>query len=508
MSVFETRNSSAYTSTDRNNMPLSKWNFGSYSADEALLPTLDELRDQCGDLERKDSLANSILSTIVDNVVGTGLTIKPKIDHEFLGISVEEKEKWEKQVAKYFNKYAQTTEFDISKRNNFYSATRLALRTSLSRGDAFSIRRYTERTTNPINLAFQLIEGDRIENPNNLYDIDSKTKAGIKFDREGVPLTYFVKNLPDRYNQIKYSTVPAFDGLGNPVVIPLVPTKRADQSRGEPLFAPTIHLFKQLSSYLQSEVDAAVIASKFTVFITKVASENRAVPPDRLNKKAESKSGPREISKEEQQQKNIISMGNGAIIELIAGEKIELANPTRPNTTADVFVMLLARFMAASCGLPLSLVLKVFTASYSASQGEILQAEKYFKILRAWLVTYYCQPHYEAVLASMISNGLVKAPGFFDDFFIRQSWLGTRWRCPSGGGMLDPLKCAKAADIFVNTLKIRDRETFASEFFGEDINHTFETLFAENRRISEEIQSIPDPEEKELEDDSEDDSDD
>lgn len=463
----------AYYATSAENLAYRFGERFSGEADEAVLPNLGELRNLSGDLDRNAPLAVAILNTIVDNVVGSGLTVKPKIDDDFLGLSKAEKAEWERTAGKLFNYYANSRYFDAQRRNNFYQMTRVAFRTVLSRGDGFFLRRFEEGNTNPLGLAFQYLEGDRLATPEAKKDRPN-VKAGIQFDPAGHPVKYWFKQPQKKGDtEAKYTGLAAFDEMGFPVVIPMIPVKRGDQTRAEPLLAPSLHLFKQLNEYLNSEVDAAVTSSKFTVFVTK---DGNSSPLDAAKVRAKAVAGKGSDSPASPApRKQVVELKSGAIIDLAPGEKIEAPAPTRPNSTCESFVMMLSKLISASCGVPVSVVLKGFTSSYSASRGETLQAEKFFKIARSWLISAACQPIYELVISTLVAQGKLKAPGFFDDFFVRQAWLGARWRGPATG-MIDPYKEGKAAELFINILKMRDRETTCAELFGEDWKHTFNQI--------------------------------
>ena len=105
----------------------------------------------------------------------------------------------------------------------------------------------------PMNLKLQVVEADRVSNPNSKIDTDAMA-GGIEKDRYGAPVAYHVS----RYhpgNQFstggqKWRRVPAFGaqtGLRN--IIHLYNPTRPGQSRGVPDLAPVIEPLKQLGRY-------------------------------------------------------------------------------------------------------------------------------------------------------------------------------------------------------------------------------------------------------------------
>ena len=79
-------------------------------------------------------------------------------------------------------------------------------------------------------------------------------------------------------------------------------------------------------------------------------------------------------------------MGNGSIVALDEGEEVQIADPSRPNPNFDPFVIAICRQIGAALEIPYELLVKNFTASYSASRASLLEAWKMFRMRREWLV--------------------------------------------------------------------------------------------------------------------------
>ena len=193
------------------------------------------------------------------------------------------------------------------------------------------------------------------------------------------------------------------------------------------MLAPVIESLKQLGRYTDAELMAAVVSGMFTVFIKSTTPQNplgELVPVEQQIDAAD---------------ENSYEMGNGAIVGLGENEDVVTANPGRPNTAFDDFVMSVCRQIGSAIELPYELLIKHFTASYSASRAALLEAWKMFRMRRAWFVQTFCQPVYEEWLAEAVAKGRIQAPGFFEDEAIRAAWCGAEWYGPSQG-QLDPLK--------------------------------------------------------------------
>jgi capsid protein len=99
--------------------------------------------------------------------------------------------------------------------------------------------------------------------------------------------------------------------------------------------------------------------------------------------------------------------------------------------------------------IPFEILIKHFTASYSAAQAALVEAWKFFSARRSWMADKFCQPVYELVIAEAVAKGLLHAPGFFADPIIRSAYLGSEWIGPPRG-QIDQLKEIKAAETRVN----------------------------------------------------------
>src|SRR5690606_23671598 len=69
---------------------------------------------------------------------------------------------------------------------------------------------------------------------------------------------------------------------------------------------------------------------------------------------------------------NDFQLGPGAILDLLPYESVEIADPKRPNAAFDAFVMAVLRQIGVALEIPFELLIKHFTASYSAAQAAML----------------------------------------------------------------------------------------------------------------------------------------
>lgn len=469
--------SGGYIGARRDRRATQDFHPGGGSADADLLPDLPELRERSRALVRNTPLAGGAISTVVTNVVGTGLEPQAMIDREILRLSDDEADSWQRAAEREWWLWAGTTECDVTRTQDFAGLQDMVFRSALESGDVLALERFVERPTFPYGLKLQVVEGDRISNPawktdGTRLDNGHLVAGGVELDRWGAPIAYHVTRThpgeygPDR-GKTEWDRVMAFGpNSGERKVHHLFRRLRPGQTRGVPYLAAVIEPFKQLSRYSDAELMAAVVSSMFTVFVETESGEglNQATPTI--------ETGSRPTDQD-------YKLGTGAILDLIPGEKVHFANPSRPNAAFDPFVLAWCRQIGTSLELPYEILIKHFTASYSAARAAMLEAWKFFRARRAWLTTVFCQPIYSALIAEAVARGRLQAPGFFEDPVIRQAWLGTKWIGPPAG-QIDPQAEIDAAEKRI-ALAVSTGAQETAELTGGDIEANIRQLGRERK---------------------------
>lgn len=466
------------------------WPARSKSPQKDIDLNLNTLRQRSRSLFMTAPIATSAIKTNRTNVIGSGLVLKSRIDHEILGISHEEADQLEKLIEKEWALWSESKLCDNNQQHNFLELQQIALISWLMNGDCFGLIKYKSSSSYmPYQLRVKLIEGDKISNPNSYGDnIDLSFKAsngnriynGIEIDEDGAVVAYYVANAyADDYDaEKKWQRIEAFgEKTGNPNVLHIFEAERCEQYRGVPYLAPVIESLKQLTRYTEAEIMAAVINGMFTVFV-KTEDGNDDIDFQGIN-------GSEEISdtSPDDGDGSAYELGNGTINYMKQGESIEIADPKRPNINFDGFVSAMTKYVGAALEIPLELLTKNFTASYSASRAALLEAWKSFRMRRTWFASDFCQPVYEVWLSEAVSKGRVKAPGFFSDPLIKKAYCRAEWNGPAPG-QLNPTVEVQAAMMKVeNGFSTRERETI--ELNGGNFDSNVEQLILESKKMQQ-----------------------
>lgn len=421
-----------YTGGKRDRKATKNWVHEGGSANADVVPELPILRARSRDLVRNVPLATGALATNVTHVIGDGLKLRAQCDRQALGISETQAETFNRAAEREFAMACAT--MDFTRVQDFGELQALVFRSMLESGDVFVIRRFRQHPGDAFGLKLQVIEADRVCNPGRGADTETRVD-GVEFAEAGWPQAIHVADAhPGDFNRraLNWRRVPMRYNDGRPIVLHLFERLRPDQARGVPYLAPVVEAIKALGDFTEAEVRAAVVSAMFTVFVKSDGGEDSSPLPTTgtggANDDAE------------------IALGSGAVVDLGPGEDIQIASGARPNPQFDAFVTSVIRHIGVALELPFELLIKHFTASYSASRAALEMAYHTFRRRRAWMARKFCQPVYEWVLEEAIASGRISAPGFFDDAAMRQAWARATWTGPVRM-TLDPMKDAQADEI-------------------------------------------------------------
>ena len=435
------------------------------------------------------------------NVIASGLTPSPRIDSEFLGLSMEETEKLQSQIVREFGLWADTPICDAERVDSFWQLQQLAYLGFLMNGDAIALLPMKEQVGQPYSLRVWLIEADRVCSPDN-YDRIAPCKVdgrevhsivqGVETDAEGMVVAYWLCNhhpleshAVTGSGKVEWTRVEAYGATtGRRNVLHVMNRERAGQRRGVPLLAPVLEALKQLGRYTDAEIMAAVISAAFTTFIQSERPNDDTRPWGEIIPLEE---------RIEPQEQNGIELAPGAIIDLNAGETVQFAEPKHPNSGYDVFTDAMMKQIGAALEIPIEVLMKMFSTSYSAARGALNEFWRTCGMQRDWFADDFCQPIYEEWFAEAVARGRIHAPGFFGDPAIRKAYTACAWNGPARTN-LNPEQEVDAAVKRVGAgFSTAQQET--AQMTGGDYNRNIEQRIMESarKRKVDEITNPPVP---------------
>lgn len=423
-----------YSGASHTSRALMDWfPFRGEPADE--LRDLPDLRIRSRDLYRNNTIASGAIKTKVSNVVGSGLKLQSTIDARSVGLSDDAAADWQNQTEILWNRWVE--ESDAGGQLDLYEQQELAYLSYLVSGDAFTLFPRIDRPFSEFSFRVQIIEADRICNAN--YSSDTvDIKSGIRIGPNENPVAYFLRTTKGGSNAFgsdEWTEIPAVgEKSGRRNVIHLFKPDRPGAHRGVPFISSVIPLLKQLGRYMDSETMATIVSSMYTIFVTSMNDDAIDNP----------------FSHGERRERQY-DLAPGMVNHLEPGEKIDIANPGRPNTAFEAFVQALMRQVGQATEIPYEILIKHYSSSYSASRGARIDAQRIFNIARHWFIRKWCQKIYSEWLFEMVVTGKINAPGYLDSPAIRHAFEKSLWVGDSMG-LLDPMKETQAAVMRIDNL--------------------------------------------------------
>ena len=458
------------------------WTHGGGSHREDIEDNIDPLRQRSRDLYYGGSnIATGAIKRLRTNTIGVGLHLKASVNEDILKIPSEQARELEETIEREFAHWADSTNCDMERLDNFYQLQQLALLNALLSGDSFALMKTTKRAGCLYDLRIELIEADRISTPDK-ERVNPLFCEGVEKNTDGEVVAYHISkfhplSFTDR-NPREWVRVAAYgEKTGRRNILHIMNRERIGQVRGVPFLSPVIETIKQLGRYTEAEVLAAVINGLFTVFIEKESASDD-VPFG--------ESVPEELQVDTADEGSI-ELAPGAVIDLGEGEKANMVNPGRPNPNFDPFVIAVIKQIGAALEIPYEILIMAFNSNYSASRAAILEFFKVIKMYRAWFIADFCQPVYEEWLSEAVAKGRIKAPGFFADPIIKSAYCSAEWSGPSAG-QLDPTKEVRAAELRVQG-GYSTREKEARELTGTDFYKNVKQRKREEELLKEVIGS-------------------
>ncbi len=447
------------------------------------------LRERTRDLAMNAPIAAAAVNSTRTSCVGTGLVPKPKIDYEFLGISMEEAAGLQQMIKKEFALWAESTLCDACDLNDFYELQQIAFNDWMKDGESFALLEYGEELDYmPYQLRIKLVSADRVSSPGSTdggYDgFDMKAENGntvingVEIDADGKVAAYHIcSNFPGEYSgkAAKWARVEKRGKkTGNPNILHVFNADRAEQYRGVPFLAPVIAALKQLTRYTDAEIMAAVINSMFALFICTETGDDIGGfgGVDEEGTDGHPAQGDEELR-----------LGSGTINFLKTGEKVEAVESKHPGPNYEQFVSAFVAMVGAALEISPEVLMKKFGQNFSASKGALNETWRSFYMRRKWFVNDFCRPVYEIWFAEAVGKGRIHAPGFFADPLVRKAYTNATWTGPAQG-CLNPLQEVGAAAARIKE-GLSTREDECAAINGSDYDDNVRTLAKENRQLED-----------------------
>lgn len=337
----------------RNNIPL----FGN---------AMRSLRNRARNLERQSVMAFGVLDRCVENVISTGIKIRP----------TSSVPAFNKAIKKLWNDWTKGKRADARRMLTWSQIQQLAYRAVLRDGDV-GILLIDDGT----GLSIQLIDANSIATPTDRPT--RNIRDGVEIDASGRPVAYWVRSI-DANSQVKFKRVEARD------LIFYHRSPRFDVVRGESAFNGSFRTFENTEGYFEAVVVAARIGASAALIRRR---KNRAP----LTAKTEANQRPRNVPIEP-----------GMINEIDSDDELLAFNPAQPTQQFPEAIRTFCRVIGLKFGLTVQRVLLDFSSTnYSVSRSTALQEQRFAEPEQLNFVESVLRRIYQWFVSKMIKLGLV-----------------------------------------------------------------------------------------------------
>ena len=458
---------------------LQGWNGPRVNSETAAAGERITAQRRAADLANNDWFAESMLQTIVHNAIGEGLRPSARIPADQLDIPPEKALEIGKRLEWLFWEWSRSA--DVRGGMGFGALQALGLRTMLAQGEMVHIPvMFSEEERVEIGgrfaLALQPVSPLRLRTPAAM-SADSSVRDGIRFNRWGRPVEYFIAcpqdagdgMLSDRDDGGEFSSIPAAVAH-RPGIFHLFLRQEDEQIRGASVFANSIGLFRLLDDSLANELASQVLSSKFAIWIQRDATMAGVMPVGVEPGMAGDGS----------QADPYTYIDGTSVFYGQEGEKPEVIANERPSQNVQSFWRMVMNAIASSAGLPCVAVTKDFSeVNYSSARAAMNEAWRVYRRLRSFMADRYCRPVWEMLVEEAVLRGYV---GISVEEFYRapELWTACDWHGPARG-YVDPTKEVQADVIAIDNHLMTRHEAMASA--GRDFDDELPILMAESEAM-------------------------
>lgn len=467
---------SSYAAADLHGQSGAGWMPPLGSADSSWLWERDVTAARLRDMDRNDSWAQAGVDRMVDMLVGGVFRLNAKPDAEALGISEEAADDLGRAIQAAWRGWAEDPTFrcDAERQLPFAGLMGLMAREFMNPGETLALLRWIERPGWRYRTSVQVVDADRLSNPNGQPDTETLRGGVQKAAATHEPVGYHIrKGHPGDHflgsaTGFQWQYIPRWVKVGDwerPQVIHAYDKRRPGQTRGVSKLVAGMMKQRMLSRYSESEVrSAAINASIIGALYTQMGSDYLS---ERLggdlagtnwgdfNKQRADFYDGRKI------------LDDARLLTLFPTDRLDLNVQPRQTAGYPQFQTAFLQAFAALLGISYEqLSMDWSKTNYSSARAALNEVWRTVMRLRTILTWGVATPIYLAWLEEAIDIGEIDvpegAPGFYEApaAYCRAQWIGP------GRGYIDPVKEAQAAVLRMRA-RISTLEREAAEQGGD-----------------------------------------
>ena len=387
-------------------------------------PALRNLRSRSRAAVRNDPYAFNVIDKRVSNLIGTGITPRPKTDDEALRKLLQEL--WDDWV----------DESDADELTDFYGQQALIARTVETSGECFvRLRPRSQDDGLAVPLQLQALAPEFV--PHDKFETTKSgniIRAGIEFTPGGKREAYWMYLSHPRdassqnagYNQLV--RIPASQVLH--IFEPVEP----GQLRGVPRLSPVLKRLRSLDNYDDAVLFRQEVANLFAGFISRPAPDSGQAPRDPVTGQL--------LVTDSDGFTPMVALEPGTMQELAPGEEVEFSKPPDAGNNYPDFMRQQLMAAAAGTGTPY----EILTGDMREVNDRALRVvlNEFRRRLEQLQFGVYVHQLCRPVRAAWMDMAVLSGALVLDDYALRRrEYLRTRW-VPQGWAYIQPVQDVQA----------------------------------------------------------------
>lgn len=491
----------AYDGASRFDTSLALWSPPLNSVDDDILPVKSVLDARVRDTLRNDSYVMSGQNIHRDNIVGSMFLLNSKPEYRALGLDEAWAEEFQEEVESKFTLWAESPKCwpDASRMNTFTGLVRLATGIYTMSGEILAAAEWIRESDRPYKTAIQMIDLDRLSNPNGVADLKTR-RGGVEKDRYGRPIGYHIRmSHPsdfyiDMENQ-RWRYVPATKPWGRAQMIHIFEQGRPDQTRGISEIVSALKELRITKKFRDVVLQNAVVNATYAASIESDLPSEAVFQSLGGGNLAENAGKAIEgyatgylgaIAQYAGSSKHM-ALDGVKIPHLFPGTRLQLRPAGQGGPLGTEFEQSLLRYIAANLGVSYEQLSRDYSQSnYSSIRAAMTETWKYMQGRKRMVADRFASNVYmlwleEAINAGEISTFPKNGPGYYDglnsEAYSACEWIG------ASRGQIDELKETQAA-----TLRIKYMLSTHEDELGR-LGKDWRKIFAQREREMKEMKA-------------------
>lgn len=373
----------------------SGWRVVNESAELTDRPGRDVVRARARDLERNSDIAQAVLHAYRRNVVGRGYTLRALTGDEAL----------DTQIEKAWRRWCDARNCDVAGEQSFNEILRMMVDRKKVDGGILVLFRYTRGGLTPFKL--QCLEVDELDLSQTApRHRGNQVVGGIEYDRYRRPAGYWFRQYDLEGCQVME---PVFVDAKD--VFFYKSKRRPSQLREMSDLAPTVTRIRDINEFMI----ALAMRERISSLVGLVVKKN--YPSDGFGRNGQGARAQVDYTGKK--------MTPAMIMELGAGDDVEVIDPKGAATDAAAFLRTQQGLIAAGQGLSYEAVTRDLKgATYSSARQNAVEDESAYTE-EIELLTAFMTEVYEAFVVSGVLCGLLPIPDFWQrkDIYLEHAWV-------------------------------------------------------------------------------------